>query len=51
MVKEMCKPAEIVGYFTNHLLRAMRLFQAGVDEQLTMKYTVHWSLDGVCFYK
>ena len=54
MVKQMCKAAGIVGFKTNHSLRATaatRLYQAGVDEQLIMQRTGHRSLDGVRSYK
>ena len=54
MVKEMCKAAGITGFKTNHSLRAttaIRLYQAGVDEQLIMERTGYRSLDGVRSYK
>ena len=47
IVREMCKAAGISGYKTNHSLRATtatQLHQAGVDEQLIMECTGHWSL-------
>lgn len=54
MVKEMCKAAGVIGFKTNHSLRATtatRLYQAGVDEQLIMERTGHRSLDEVRSYK
>ena len=54
VVSEMCKEAGIVGYYTNHSLRATsatRLFNAGADEQLIMERTGHRSIDGVRSYK
>ena len=54
MVKAMCKTAGIIGYKTNHSLRATtatRLFHAGVDEQLIMERTGHRSINGVRCYK
>ena len=53
-VARLCKSAGIIGYRTNHSLRATtatRLYQAGVDEQLVMERTGHQSLDGVRSYK
>ena len=53
-VARLCKLAGIEGYKTNHFLRATatsRLYQSGVDEQLVMERTGHWSLEGVCSYK
>lgn len=46
----ICGAAGISGYKTNHSLRvtaATRLFQAGIDEQMTMKQTGHRSIEGV----
>lgn len=54
MVQKMCQNAGIVGYKTNHSLRATtasRLFHNGVDEQLIMERTGHHSLDGIRSYK
>ncbi|KAK6184208.1 hypothetical protein SNE40_006721 [Patella caerulea] len=45
-VKRLCQSAGIIGYFTNHSLRATsatRLYQAGVDEQLITEKTGHRS--------
>ncbi|KAK6167160.1 hypothetical protein SNE40_021255 [Patella caerulea] len=45
-VKRLCQSAGIIGYFTNHSLRATaatRLYQAGVDEQLMTEKTGHRS--------
>ena len=54
-VARMCKSAGIAGYKTNHSLRATAAiclkFQAGVDEQLIMEKTGHYSLEGVRSYK
>ena len=53
-VARMCLQAGIVGFHTNHSLRATtatRLYQAGIDEQLVMEQTGHRSLDGVRNYK
>ena len=50
-VKRLCSKAEITGYKTNHSLRASRLYQAGVDEQLVMERTSHHSIEGVRSYK
>ena len=49
-VKKLCAQVGVEGYKTNHSLRrtaAMRLFQAGCDEQLIMDVTGHRSTDGV----
>ena len=54
MVCDMRKEAGIIGYKTNHSLRAtaaIKLYQSGVDEQLIMERTGHRSLDGVRSYK
>ena len=49
-VARLCKLGGISGYKTNHSLRATattRLYQSGVDEQMVMELTGHWSLKGV----
>lgn len=49
-IGRLCEEAGIMGYKTNHSLRATtatRLYQSGVDEQLVMERTGHRSLDGV----
>lgn len=53
-VARLCQQAGIPGYRTNHSLRAttaIRLYQAGVDEQLVMERTAHQSIEGVRSYK
>ena len=53
-VKRLCDSAGVLGYFTNHSLRAStatRLFEAGVDEQLIMLRTGHSTTSGVRSYK
>ena len=53
-MSKVCKAAGIVGFKTNHSLRATaatRLYQSGVDEQLIMEKTGHRSLEGVRSYK
>ena len=43
-IPRLFKDAEIQGHYTNHSLRATRLFNAGVDEQLIMSRTGHSSI-------
>ena len=50
-VKRLCSAAGITGRKTNHSLRATKLFQKGIDEQLIMNVTGHRSIDGVRAYK
>ena len=53
-VASICKEAGIVGFKTNHSLRATtatRLYQAGIDEQIVMDHTGHKSVDGIRSYK
>ena len=50
----LCKSAGILGFKTNHSLRATtatRLHQSGIDEQLIMERTGHQSTEGVRSYK
>ena len=51
VVPGLMKKAGFKGYFTNHSLRATRLFNAGIDEQLIMSRTGHSSTEGVRAYK
>ena len=47
VIKELCKQAGILGYFTNHSLRstcATSLYRANIDEQLIQEVTGHHSL-------
>lgn len=53
-ISRLCSAAGILGYKTNHSLRATaatRLYQSGIDEQLVMERTGHRSLEGVRAYK
>ena len=53
-IARICRQAGITGYKTNHSLRATaatRLYQAGINEQLIMETTGHYSLEGVRSYK
>ena len=53
-MKKLCAQVGVDGYKTNYSLRrtaAMRLFQAGCNEQLIMDVTRHRSTDGVKEYK
>lgn len=53
-VSNMCKECEIQGFRTNHSLRATaatRLYASGVDKQLVMEQTGHWSIEGIRSYK
>ncbi len=53
-MQKMRKRPGISGYKTIHSLRATtatRLFHEGVDEQLIMERTGHYSVDGVRSYK
>ena len=53
-VADMCKEGGIMGYKTNHSLRATaatRLYESGIDEQLVMERTGHRSIEGVRSYK
>ena len=50
----MCREAGILGYKTNHSLRATaatRLYASGIDEQLVMERTGHRSIEGIRNYK
>ena len=54
VVPRLMKSAGILGYFTNHSLRATattRLYDALVDEATIMERTGHRSTDGVRAYK
>ena len=51
---QMCKECGIMGYKTNHSLRATattRLYESGIDEQLVMERTGHRSIEGARSYK
>ena len=53
-VATMCSECGILGYKTNHSLRATaatRLYASGIDEQLVMKRTGHRSIEGIRSYK
>jgi len=53
-VGRMCKSAGMVGYYTNHSLRATsttRMYQHDVDEQQIMERTGHRSTEAVRSYK
>ena len=53
-VSRICKSAGVLGYKTNHSLRATstsQLYQSGVDEQLVMERSRHWSVEEVRSYK
>ena len=53
-MKRLRKKADLLGYFTNHSLRATaakRLFENNVDEQLIMSRTGDSTTSGVCSYK
>ena len=50
----LCQKAQILGFRTNHSLRAIaasRLIHASIDEQLIMERTGHRSIEGVRSYK
>ena len=50
----MCREAGILGYYTNHSLRATaatRLHQSGIEEQQIMERTGHRSTEAVRSYK
>ena len=50
----VCKEAGILGFKTNHSLRATaatRLYASGIDEQLVMERTGHRSIEGIRSYK
>ena len=54
VIPQLFKKAGIAGHYTNHSLQAtavMRLFDAGIDEQLIMSWTGHSSAGGVRSYK
>ena len=53
-IGRMCKSVGMVGYYTNHSLRATtttRLYQHDVDEQQIMERTGHRSTEAVRSYK
>ena len=53
-VARLCKDAGVEGFKMNHSLWATatsQLYRAGVDEQLVMERTGHWSVEGVRSYK
>ena len=50
-VRRLCAAAGIEGFFTNHSLRATRLYDAGIDEQLIILRTGHRSTAGARSYK
>ena len=46
-IKELCKKANLPGFYSNHSLRstaATKMYRANIDEQLIMEITGHRSL-------